>query len=378
MTIIFQINLKQDKFMKKIIALIVSILIFGNIFATDQVPDVLYYNNMELKLSTGWGHPSPLETYFYQNNIPYPFKMLSTANYRGHIAFWTIQNNQLFIKKIVVRDSTFSPQKFKIKSKTDTTLTDDFVFADWFSGIIDCQLRDSKNYWKVIKSYYFHIRNGHVIDIQEITEKDFKKIQNISEKDTSDKELMNKYKILYLNQNYISYYFRLNENDRIVFNSEECLLNSSVEKLSPIFAYFNNDHLNWPYNWENVQNCGAPNCKWLIESDKLYLTELKLYSGLNFDSIVKEPVDLNILFKDLENNKVFAKWVNGVYLIKQGSEKEDELLKGYKTFVPSNFTYIRIKDGIIEQKCTIPADFDFKKFEVEGNDEGLKKIIKDY
>jgi len=58
--------------------------------ATEQVPDYLHFKGLKLTLSTGWGHPSPLQTYYSQNNIDYPFTMLSTANYRGHVAIWEI------------------------------------------------------------------------------------------------------------------------------------------------------------------------------------------------------------------------------------------------------------------------------------------------
>ena len=364
--------------MKKTLFITSLIILILELFATEQVPDILLYNKMELTLSTGWGHPSPLQTYFYQNNLKSPFHVLSTANYRGHIATWIIQNDHFFLKTIKIRDSIFNAQKFNIKSKKDTTISENLIFADWFSGIIECQLRDKKNYWNIVKSYYFHIKYGRVIEVQEVSENDFKKIQKISVNDTSDRILMKKYKILYMNQNYISYYFRLSENDKIILDSEECLLNTGVEKLSPIYGFFNNNHLDWLYNWENYKMCGAPHCTWIVDSSKIYLRDLTLYSGLNFESIAKQVINLDVLFKNVINNKVFANWINGILLIKHGDEKEDELLKGYKEFVSTKYTYLRIKDGVIVEKYTIPADFNYRKMAEKDIDAGLKKIIEEY
>lgn len=102
--------------MKKTILILTILVITNLIHATEQVPDYLYYKNKKLTLDTGWGHPSPLQTYYYQNYIDYPFAMLSTANYRGHVAIWEIKNDKLFLKEIRINQDTFKPEKYNVKS----------------------------------------------------------------------------------------------------------------------------------------------------------------------------------------------------------------------------------------------------------------------
>ncbi len=362
--------------MKKLIFTIAVLIHTGSLFATDQVPDILHYNGKELTLSTGWGHPSPLQTYYSQNNIEYPFTMLSTANYRGHVAVWEISDSTLFLKEIQIEEATYTPEKFKVKSKSDSVSYKDKVYADWFTGVIIGEERQKNDYWKVVKSYYFYVKYGKVIDIQELTEKDFEQINQISEKDTSDKELMAKYSMLYLNYNYISYYFRINGNDTITFDTEGGYL-SGNSGLSPVLIYYKNDHMKWPYNWENFEKSGAPFCTWTIENDSLFLMHIELHTGTDFYSIDKNTVELIDLFPgSLNNLRVFGDWVSGIYIVRHGKNEEDENFPGYSEFKASELTYMRLKDGIMLEKYTIPADFDFENIPAH-TDEGLKKILKE-
>nr|WP_321409593.1 hypothetical protein [uncultured Carboxylicivirga sp.] len=362
--------------MKKLIFIIVLIINSGLVLATDQEPDFIHYDGKKLTLSTGWGHPSPLETFYSQNKIEYPFTMLHTANYRGHVATWEISDDKLFLNEIQVRKAKYKPAKFNVTSQCDSLSSEDKVFADWFTGVIIGEERNKKNYWEVENSYYFYVKYGKVLDIQQVTEKDFKRIKQISEKDTSDHDLMAKYSMLYLNNNYISYYFRIHGNDTITFNNNGGYL-SGNEGLSPVLLYYNNDHLKWPYNWENFDKSGAPFCTWTIENDSLLLTNIELHTGTGFYSIDKYQVDLIELFPDrISDNKVFGDWVSGIYIIRYGKNEEDERLPGYFQFKPSDFTYIRLKNGIVLEKYTIPADFDFENIPDE-TDDGLKKILEE-
>lgn len=69
--------------MKRIIsAILFTLFLVSNTTATEQQSDILFYNNEKLTIDIGWGHPSPLQTYYQQNGLNYPFRMLSTANYR--------------------------------------------------------------------------------------------------------------------------------------------------------------------------------------------------------------------------------------------------------------------------------------------------------
>jgi len=360
--------------MKKLTLILAILINAGLVFSTEQEPDFLYYNGKELTLSTGWGHPSPLETYYSQNDIEYPFTMLSTANYRGHVAIWEISDNTLFLKEIQIEKSKYRPEKFKVKSKSDSLSFKDKVFADWFTGVIIGEERNKENYWKVEKSYYFYVKYGKVVDTQELTEKDFKQIETISEKDTSKHDLMAKYSMLYLNNNYISYYFRIHGNDTITFDTKGGYL-SGNSGLSPVLLYFSNDHMKWPYNWENFEKSGAPFCTWIIENDSLLLTNIELHTGTGFYSIDKHSVDLIDIFPNrLIDNKVFGDWISGIFIVRLGKNEEDENLPGYFEFKASELTYLRLKDGIVLERYTIPANFDFKNIP-ENTEEKLKKIL---
>lgn len=346
--------------------LILPILVCTNlIHATEQVPDYLYYKNKKLTLNTGWGHPSPLQTYYYQNNIDYPFVMLSTANYRGHVAIWEIKNDKLFLKEIRINQDTYKPEKYNVKSKSDSVDRDGEVFADWFSGVIECQSDDS---------YYFYVRYGEVLNTQIITQKDYQKISKISEKDTSNHDLMDKYLMLVLNQNYISYYFRLSKEDTVIVDKKGGYF-IGQSGYSPILEYFSNDHMRWPYNWENFKKNGAPNCIWIINENKVFLDKIRLYSGTGFYEIIKDTVNIETLFiNKIENEKVFADWLNGIYIIKYGTENADDLFPAYKEFKPTEYTYLRINNGLIMESYTIPSDFNFKNIP-EDTEPGLKKIL---
>ncbi len=362
--------------MKNAISLCFLLIVTLSVAATEQRPDKLLYDDLTLTLNTGWGHPSPLQEYFYQNQIEYPFPMLSTANYRGHIATWVIQNDSFYLKEINIKEKFSSPDKYGIKSKKITNSNDDLVFADWFSGIIECNKTSNKSKQEVISTFYFHIRNGEIITKSEITKKDFGKIKNISARDTADKDLMIKYKSLYLNQNYITYYYRLNQNDEIEYKGNQCKLNTGVERLSPIYALYSNRHLNWPYNWENFEKCGAPHCKWAIINDSLVLKSLQLYSGLRFDSIDKENIELSLLIPGKENNgQVFADWVSGVQLIISGIDTSYGF--GYNEFKPKKYTYCLFEKGILIEAYSIPSDYDLDKNE-ENMDARLKDLMKKY
>ena len=291
--------------MKKVIIILLLILTCSNfIKATEQTPDYLYYQNKKLTLYTNWAYPSPLQTYYQQNNLDYPFQFGSTANYRGHIATWEIIENKLYLKEIKVGDNTSTPQQYNINSKNKKTNRNNAVFADWFSGMITSY---SGN-----QSYYFYVRNGIVKDSEIITENDFKLINGITKKSFTDYELMNKFVMLVLNQNYISYYFRLNEEDNISINGQKGCFNNKLGH-SPLLEFYSNDHMKFPYNWENLDKSGAPNCSWSVVNNRIYLDKVQLYSGTGFYEIKKDNVELKSLFNEkVQSNKVFADWLNGV------------------------------------------------------------------
>lgn len=355
--------------MKKIFLSFIFMVCISAINATDQVPDKLILNGKKLSLHTGWGHPSPLQTYFQQNDIKYPFAVLSTANYRGHIATWEIKHDKFLLKEIKVREDVYKPEKYDIKSESDTIIQDGSIFADWFTGVLQCPSEKA--------SHYFYIRSGELIDEQLITKKDFKKIQNISEKDTANHELMRKYAILVLNENYISYYFRLlADGDQISINNRNArFLNK--QGFSPVLKLFDNDHTKWPYNWENFEKTGAPNCKWMVEDDKIYLAGIGLKTGTGFFEVTQTKIPLEELFPSgIENNKVYADWLSGTYIIQYGEEKDDAIFPGLKEFKIESISYVRVISGLITEKYTVPKDYT-KNGIPEDADSGLKEILEE-
>jgi len=355
--------------MKKLTIILIVLTCSNLVRATEQRPDYLYYNGKKLTLHTSWGHPSPLQTYYSQNNLEYPFSFWSTACWRGHVATWEIVDDKLFLKEISVRDSVFVPQKYGVKSQNDEYNSDNSVFADWFSGMITCQ--EKKN------SYFFYVRNGEVKTSDTFSEKDFKKISKISAKDTTNHELMKKYFTLVLNDNYVSYYFRLNEEDNIFINGQKGRFTNKRSN-SPLLEFYSNDHMKFPYNWENFEKNGAPNCMWSVVDNKVYLDQVQLYSGTSFFEMRKDSVDLKDLFEDnIVNNQVFADWLNGVYVIKYGTEKQDAIFPAFKEFTPTEYAYLRIKDGVIEEFFTVPKDFNFRNIP-EDTDPKLKQILDEF
>ena len=357
---------KKPAYMKNVLFILIILACSNFAMATEQMPDYLYYENKKLALHTGWGHPSPLQTYYSQNNLDYPFAMLSTANYRGHVAIWKIVDNKLYLKEIKIREELYTPKEYNISSKADSLNRNNSVFADWFSGMITC--REKEN------SYYFYVRYGEVLNIQILSKKDYKKISKITEKDTSNHKLMDKYYMLVLNDNYISYYFRLNEEDDIIINSKKGRF-TAVSGYSPILEFFSNDHMKWPYNWENFEKNGAPNCRWSVSDNNIYLDEIYLHSGTGFYEIRKDSIKLEDIFSyEVSNNTVFASWLNGVYTIKHGAEKEDPIFPALKKFTPTEFVYLRIENGVIIESYTVPGSFDFRDIS-EDIEPGLKRIL---
>lgn len=339
-----------------------SFLAIGS--TTPQQPDYLWHKGKKLTLSTGWGHPSPLETYFIQKEIESPFSMISTANYRGHVAVWKIEGNQLRLKEIIVREKSFHPRAFKVQSEEAAEIKKEGVFGDWFSGVIEAHGEKA--------TFYFRVKRGKIIDQQRIIPDDFKRIDRFTAADTLDLDLMRKYELLYINQQYVSYYFRLHGKDTLKIDKQRgFFINKSG--VSPLLSYYKNDHLLWPYNWENVQRSGAPICNWRLEKKKIYLTNVNLHSGTGFYEIEEDSVALTTLFPETEHeDKVFAHWLNGNYRIVFGEEIKDEL--NMSQFKPTKFTLIKVSEGNVITSYDLPGGFDFRNLPPDL-DPRLKELL---
>lgn len=130
--------------------------------ATAQQPDVLIYKGKTYDLFA-----NPLEA-FYPDEKKRPRYVvepgvMSTGNWRGYVATWTIEDNFLYLVKI---DAWTCPRNFKNCQKVDlarlfgSKYRDGKVKADWFSG--DLRIPDGK------MLQYVHMGYGSVYD-REIT-----------------------------------------------------------------------------------------------------------------------------------------------------------------------------------------------------------------
>lgn len=103
--------------------------------ATTQIPDYLIYKGDTLQL-----YVYPLESYFKHQDRPDSlFPYTNTANGRGYVAYWTIENDSLFLADIKVEkwnnwlrcDRRVSLDKSLIFHNRKNT---DRIFADWVTA----------------------------------------------------------------------------------------------------------------------------------------------------------------------------------------------------------------------------------------------------
>ncbi len=338
--------------MKKFI-LVVIVGMMCTVFstlATEQVPDLIEFDGKELALHTGWGHPSPMVAYFSQNNIEYPFQSSSTANYRGHIAHWKIHKNRLFLKKVIAHKGK-KPNEYGIESNGDSVKYKSYVFADWFSGIIECVEENPENRWsEPISQYLIWVRYGNVIDYQRYTPKDTEEMQKLYEAgnidDITDEDMKKKFMLSYMYNNYISFYFRMNVNDSLNYEGKSGVLISNLP--IPYFLKdYTQDFLKCKYNWEQ-EISGVPSGIWEIKEKKIFLKNVRLVSGLGFYRKIYHAIEIQDVLPEYEGmGDVFGNWMNGDFMIKIGKEVEDKYVPGTTKFHTERVIFVTIEDGVI-------------------------------
>ena len=299
---------------------------------------------MDLRLDIGWGHPSPIQTYFMRSKDKNPFRMISTANYRGHVAEWTLRNDSLILNKINAHLESTNPTDYSIISPETK---DGKYFASWFNGVIEAYDLDNE------KKFYWLIEEGNVIK---------------SSTDTSIDEMSELY------ERYMTFFFRLGD-DVIIYENSEALLSAGWERLPPIFTLYKTPPYDWPYNWKNDSLSGAPKTYWSIKDSVLYVDKIVLQYGLRFDTIYTKEIELPDVIRNDQTKQKKANWVNGLFFLKFGKEEANDW--GYKEFIISHYRIIRVSNGDVIQNFEIDKKFNFEK-PPRKTDPELLKMIDEY
>ena len=97
---------------------------------------------------------------------------------------------------------------------------------------------------------YYYVKQGIVEREAKITNKELERLQEFTAKDTTNTELLSKYSMLYLNQSYISFYFRLYEREMVAVKGKKGQLLGKEER-SLVLDNYKSDYSDWPFNWES-------------------------------------------------------------------------------------------------------------------------------
>ena len=314
-------------------------------YATDQESDIFLEKGKQYALYCNWGHPSPLQVLYLRTGTESPFNSYSTANYRGHVATWQVCDSALYLVTVDTRrhysgtgtywpndgtstDTIATPAFFGIKSLSGAAPREDgSVLANWFSGVlvITPTYQDIKNGASNDWIRYLYFRNGKMLKDVTITNKEMEKFQHLKKKDKYNNELMEKYQMAYLNQCYLSYYLQSGlAYDKVKLGDHQGRF--QAHQFSPmLMRLYDNDPLQFPFNWENFEKNGAPICTWVIQQDSLFLEQVTLYYGIGLFEHEEESVSLSELFRPerIVNKRVFAFWMSGDFVVEYGEEEKD-------------------------------------------------------
>ena len=328
----------------KVVMAVMLMAICMTTYATDQESDIFLENGKKYDLFVSWGHPSPLQVLYIRTGTESPFRSYSTGNYRGHVATWQVSDSALYLVTVDTRyhyggvgtywpndstrvDTLAKPSFFGIKSLSGVAPNKDgAVWADWFTGVLEISptYQDIQNGASDNWVRYLYFRNGKMLKDVTLTSDDMNRFQHLKKKDKSNHELMEKYQMAYLNQCYLSYYLRSGlAHDKVIFGKHQGRF--PARDFRPmLMLLYDNDPLQFPFNWENFEKNGAPVCQWMIQNDSLFLCQVTLHSGLNLFEHQEKSVELSELFRPerIVSNRVFAFWMSGEFVVEYGEEKE--------------------------------------------------------
>lgn len=121
--------------MRKILLTVFSLVLTICVFATGQISDKIIYKGEKYSLNT-----NPLESFFEKNpnRKPNP-EIISTALWRGYIATFEIQNDQLFVNDIIImeKDTLYNHDDTKWISVLNLVFPEQKqVKVDWLTGLL--------------------------------------------------------------------------------------------------------------------------------------------------------------------------------------------------------------------------------------------------
>ena len=396
----------------RILVVVLLLLSRISVNATEQEPDYLIYNGVKYELGVGWAEPSPLQMFYIRMGKKTPFDCLSrTSNYRAHIATWEIRDSSLYLVSVIglceyylvdtanglftYKDTLSTPNYFGISSLSGVAAEDGAVLADWFSGILAVRTSNDKNLAKVI---IFQIHNGKLLKKKTIEPDDWQYISAIMDNEVKKpqkhthiriksqvvykklrangksradsvpsrpegeayKELVEKYYMMRLWENYKSFYFHSSQvQDKVKIGKKKgCFYRQSY--LPVLLAMYDNDPIRFPFNWENADRNGAPAGKWVIRKGSLYLKKVELESGLEFYADYITDVSLSELFppEGITRNGVLAYWVSGDYIVEYGNYVKDDFF-GMKEFKVTQREKITFEAGKVVKRENLKLTTDY-------------------
>ncbi len=121
------------KIWNKILVIIILFFNSDSIFGTAQIPDFLIVNSDTTSL-----HANPLELLYNENTRPKSFFDKEpcglTSCWRGYYAYWQLENNKLYLIKIV--DCCDEKVTANLKKIFGSKFNDNKVFAYWVSDTL--------------------------------------------------------------------------------------------------------------------------------------------------------------------------------------------------------------------------------------------------
>jgi hypothetical protein len=195
--VISSVRRKGEKVLRVIIFLL-SVFVAINVLATAQAPDHLVYQGEKYRL-----HVNPLEELFLKKEELRPeTEIISSANWRGYIATFSINEGSLVVSEITINKSDLNKEHGYLK---ESVLLDVFPNEadrkmDWFSGLLVVPIGKRTGYVHLsyasqYESYLIiRINNGLV---QESTEMDLKEYMDYKVRQFEVYKISPEYESLY-------------------------------------------------------------------------------------------------------------------------------------------------------------------------------------